>query len=280
MRQAEGVKFLRWAMPRLGLDWPGFEHCHRQVCKRLKRRIGELGLSGFAAYRNYTLDHDTEWEVIDTCCRVTVSRFYRDKDVFDELASEVVPRLAAEAKARGRSVVRAWSAGCGAGEEPFSLGLIWRFKVEPRFPRLSLEIVATDADDNQLARARVGCYRPSSLRELPAAWAKGAFVTSGPLRCLRPKFRAGIEFERQDVRANAPKGPFDLILCRNLAFTYFDESQQREVLAMIVRKLTPGGFLVIGRRERLPDEKGGLSDWAPDLRIFTKASAAQLRAVA
>jgi chemotaxis protein methyltransferase CheR len=270
MHQAECVTFLRWAMPRLGLDWPGFQHCRHQVCKRLHRRIAELGLADFAAYRGYTLDHDTEWPVIDTCCRVTVSRFYRDKDVFDHLASEVLPRLAAAVDTRGGTKLRVWSAGCGAGEEPYSIALAWQFVVALRFPRVSPEIVATDVDDAQLARARSGCYRRSSLRELPAAWVNTAFVPSGPRYCLRPEYRAGVEFQRKDVRADAPKGPFDLILCRNLAFTYFDDAQQREVLAVILRELAAGGFIVIGRRERLPADAGGVSSWSPNLRIFAK----------
>lgn len=275
MRQAESVAFLRWAMPRLDLDWPGYQHCHRQVCKRLHRRIVELGLPSIKAYRNYVLDHATEWQVIDECCRVTVTRFYRDREVFDHLATEILPQLAAKADSRDDTVLRAWSAGCGAGEEPFSLALAWRFGAASRFPRLNLEIVATDIDDTELARAEAGCYRPSSLRELPATWIKRAFVGPGPLRCLKPEYRAGVTFRRQDVRADAPAGAFDLILCRNLAFTYFDDAQQRETLAVIIHKLRRGGVLVIGRGECLPAGVSGLVALAPRLRIFTKTQPAQ-----
>lgn len=271
MHQAKCVAFLRWAMRRMGFDWPGFQHCHRQVCKRLNQRVAELGLADFAAYRDYVLDHDTEWSVVDACCRVTVSRFYRDKDVFDRLTTDILPHLAQDASAGRARSLRAWSAGCGAGEEPFSLALAWRFAVAPQFPGLGLRVVATDIDDGQLSRARSGCYRPSSLRELPAAWEKAAFVSSGPLRCLRPEYRTGVDFQRQDLRADAPKGPFDLILCRNLAFTYFNTAQRREILAMLLRELAPGGFLVIGRREVLPPRSRGIEPWAGALRIFAKA---------
>lgn len=269
MHQAECVEFLQWAMPRLGLAWPGFARVHRQVCKRLARRVRELGLGGFDAYRDYVLDHDTEWATIDACCRVTVSRFYRDARVFEHLGRELLPRLAAEAEARGATTLRAWSAGCGAGEEPYSLALVWKFAVTSQFPQLAFAITATDIDEHQLARARTGCYARSALRELPAAWREAAFVRSGPMLCVRAEYRGGIEFLRQDVRAAAPRGPFDLVLCRNLAFTYFDEDQQRQVLAMLRRELVPGGALVIGHRERLPDD-AGMNAWAPDLRIYRK----------
>ena len=91
MNHSDCVDFLRWAMPRLELDWSGFRRCHRQVCKRLSKRIADLDLTDFSAYRSYILDHDTEWEVVDGCCRVTVSRFYRDRQVFERLAAEVLP---------------------------------------------------------------------------------------------------------------------------------------------------------------------------------------------
>lgn len=278
MRQAECVDFLRWAMPRLGLDWAGFKHCHRQVCKRLGRRAAELGLTDFAAYRAYALDHDSEWSQIDASCRVTVSRFYRDRAVFDRLAADVLPHLAAEAAKRSASCVRAWSAGCGAGEEPYSLALTWQFLIAPHFPRIGLHVVATDIDETQLSRAEAACYRPSALRDLPTVWAHDAFVSAGPLRCLRPEYRAGVHFRRQDIRADAPRGPFDLVLCRNLAFTYFDSVQRREALAVLLRELAPDGYLVIGRRESLPPEAPGIHPWSPDLRIFSREPAPSFRA--
>ena len=42
MGDADCVAFLQEALPRLGLRWPGFRKVHRQVCKRLRRRMKEL----------------------------------------------------------------------------------------------------------------------------------------------------------------------------------------------------------------------------------------------
>ena len=68
----------------------------------------------------------------------------------------------------------------------------------------------------------------------------------------REALRARITFLVQDLRKEAPDGPFDLVLCRNVAFTYFDVPLQREVLARIESVLAPGGELVIGKGESLP----------------------------
>jgi chemotaxis protein methyltransferase CheR len=63
-------------------------------------------------------------------------------------------------------------------------------------------------------------------------------------------------FLRQDLRAQVPKGPFDLVLCRNVAFTYFAEPLQRLVLTRIRDELLPHGYLAIGAHEHLPGETG------------------------
>jgi hypothetical protein len=39
------VAFLRFWLPQLGLRWPGYRKVRGLVAKRLKRRLGELGLS-------------------------------------------------------------------------------------------------------------------------------------------------------------------------------------------------------------------------------------------
>lgn len=268
MRQAQCVEFLRWALPRLGLAWPGFRRVHRQVCRRLARRLAELRLADFAAYLAYIAEHDTEWPEIDASCRITISRFYRDADVFDHLVQHVLPALATDARQRGARCLRAWSAGCGAGEEPYSVKLGWDLGVAANFPGLGLSVIGTDTDEPQ-ARARDGCYRAGTLRELPAAWIETAFAPSGSLRCLGPRHREGVEFVRQDLRDGAPPGQFDLVLCRNLAFTYFGGELRGHVLAILVRALLPGGMLVLGRREQGP-VSAELEPWMPELRIYRK----------
>ena len=58
----------------------------------------------------------------------------------------------------------------------------------------------------------------------------------------------------QDLRSEAPDGFFDLILCRNVAFTYFAPPLQVEALDRILGRLAKPGYLVIGAQEKLPRE--------------------------
>ena len=79
-----------------------------------------------------------------------------------------------------------------------------------------------------------------------------------------------MSFRALDIRQQQPDGPFDLILCRNLVFTYFAVAAQTETLRAIVARLAPGGYLVIGAHERLPEEGGGLVQVAPGLPVYCK----------
>ncbi|MGR8981908.1 MAG: hypothetical protein ACU84H_17720, partial [Gammaproteobacteria bacterium] len=44
MKDEACVQFLQWALPQMQLRWQGFRKVRKQVCKRIGRRIAELGL--------------------------------------------------------------------------------------------------------------------------------------------------------------------------------------------------------------------------------------------
>ena len=255
MTDRECVELLQWAAPRLGLRFRGFSRVRGQVCKRLTRRLRELELPDATAYRRRLEEDHSEWVRLDALCRVTISRFYRDKGVWDALGSELLPPLAQAATARGEPL-RCWSAGCASGEEPYTLALVLRFAVTPRVPSgtLTWSILATDADPALIERTRRGCYWPATLRELPPEWEQRAFEERGGELCLWPEYRVGIELEVADVRDPPPAGPWDLLLCRNVVFTYLDREVQQKLLPELLARVRHGGLLVIGAHESLPAE--------------------------
>jgi chemotaxis protein methyltransferase CheR len=258
------------------LAWPGFRRVHRQVCKRIGRRLAQLHLADVAAYRAFLLEKPAEWGVLESFCRISISRFFRDKPVFDRLGEDILPRLADRAVRDGRDRLLAWSAGCASGEEPYSLALLWHLGRAARYPGLGLSVVATDVDWRLLERARRGRYRPGSLREVPANWRRRAFQARNGEFELKEELRDCVEFAEQDIRCKTPPGLFDLILCRNLAFTYFDEVGRRATLARLVAALRPGGALVIGRKETLPEPCAVLAATAT-LGVYMKAANADSR---
>lgn len=272
MSDADCVELLHDALPRLGLRWEGFRRVRGQVCKRIERRCRELGLVDLADYRAYLEACPEEWGVFDALCRVTISRFGRDRAVWEALEQEVLPVLAGRALAAGRRTLRAWSAGCASGEEPYTLALAWRHAVAPRFPGLPLRVLATDVDKTVLRRARQGCYPHGSLRELPRDCWLEAFVLDerDGTACLLPRFRQGVRFIQHDLRGDPPPGLFDIVLCRNLAFMYFDRDGQRAACARISASLRPGGALVVGAHERLPVGVEGFLPWPGSRCVYLR----------
>ena len=274
MNDEDCATFLQWALPQLSLRWKGFRKVRRQVCKRLKRRMNDLGLADLAAYRARLEGDPAEWRLLDDCCHITISRFFRDRGVFEMLRRRVLPDIAARAKQEGREA-RIWSAGCASGEEPYTLKILWDLEVTKSCPGVALSLIATDVDTAMLSRARDACFEATSLHELPVHLIAQAFDEIGPLFCVKPEHREGIDFLHQDLRSEAPALLFDLILCRYVAFTYFAPPLQEQVLARMLAQLLPSGYLVIGTHERLPGRDAPLAPLAAAPQIFQRRADAE-----
>jgi chemotaxis protein methyltransferase CheR len=246
------VDFLRWALPQLGLRWEGFRKVRRQVCRRLERRLDALGVRDLSAYRAYLAEHPGEWAELARLTPITISRFYRDRAVFAALERDVLPALGDD--------IRVWSAGCASGEEPYTVAM--------GCP--TAEILATDVDPVMLRRTEAATYESSSLRELPEAHRRRGFDERDGRYVVRPEYRRRVIVRHHDLGAEPPAGPFDLVLSRNVTFTYFDTERQRVVLARLREVLRPGGALVIGLHERLPEPTDGLVAWPGARAVFRR----------
>ena len=270
MKDRDCTEFLQSSLPRLHMRWQGFRKVRGQVCKRIDRRMRELGLADIAAYCSFLENSADERAVLDALCRVTISRFYRDREVFRFLEQVVLVKLSGDAIARGDKELRCWSIGCASGEEPYTLAVLWDLGTGRSFPSIKIRILATDADETMIERAKEGCYASSSLAGLPLEWTAQAFVRRGELYCIKDEEREKVSFLVQDVRSAVPKEMFHLILCRNLAFTYFEEGLQQEVLARLRDKLDARGVLVVGSHERLPSDAAGFLPWPKIPGVYLK----------
>ncbi|QRM36097.1 protein-glutamate O-methyltransferase CheR [Microvirga sp. VF16] len=217
--EADCAAFLQWALPQLRLRWAGFRRVHHQVCKRLRWRLRELTLETLDHYRHRLETDPHEWTVLDDLCHVTISRFYRDRQVFDVLGRLILPELAERAFMHARPI-RGWCAGCASGEEAFTLKILWDLDVRPGAKPVKLEVIGTDADDAVLRRALNGCFSFGSLKDAPVHWVDAAFERRQQLYCIRPAYREGVAFERHDIRSELPAGIFDLVFCRNIVFLF------------------------------------------------------------
>jgi chemotaxis protein methyltransferase CheR len=239
-------EFLRTTLPALGLRWRRFRS--GAIRRRIVGRLQELGVSSLAEYRSYLFAHREEQRLLTDQLTVTISRFWRNRFLFDALARTWLPALLARLKPGER--LRAWSAGCACGEEPYSLLLLWN----EHFARSGheLRLVATDADRRCLHRARAGRYPASSLRELPLPFRPRYFETEGGDSVINLEFRERVVWLEHNLFWDSPLPDNHLILCRNVAYSYFTEPVQQEITRRFHEALLPGGLLVVGRKDRLP----------------------------
>ena len=270
MKDSDCVDFLQWALPKMHMQWKGFRKVRKQVCKRIEQRLNTISLNDIRSYRNYLETHTEEWSELSNLCGITISRFYRDKKVFSSLEKEYLPNLLNQLSKKGKSTLKVWCVGCSSGEEPYTLSIIWQQILSKGFPNYIIEILATDTDENVIKRAEKACYSYSSIKNLPAPLLNIAFTHKDETYCLKPKFQQGVEFKRHDVRQKFPHRIFDVILCRNLVFTYFDITLQKKILADFKRHLTPNGLLVLGVRERLPNTAEGFVMLSDVLAIYQR----------
>ncbi len=240
-------EFLKEVAPCLGLQWRPFQR--RGVKRKVERRMVELGFSRFDEYLLRVQKDPEEESHLSKILAVTISRFFRDQEVFNTLEQSVFPSLIRN-KTDGR--LNIWSIGCASGEEPYSLALLWKTSFERNWPQIHFAVLATDIDEKMLRRAEEGRYKKSSLKETPQEILQNYFKKEDGFFILHPSVKKSVEFKRHNILHEEPFSGMDIILCRNLAFTYFSKESQMKVLKKMFSSLEEKGYLVIGKDEFLP----------------------------
>ena len=223
------------------------------VYARLTRRLRQLGLGDFHSYCLILESPGGAAERIEMLSALTtnVTHFFREDHHFATLRETVLPPLIAAARQGGR--LRLWSAGCSAGQEPYSLALTI-LDLCPDAARFDIRILASDVDPVILARAEAGIYRDEEVKSLPETLQARYLqpVPNDPKHfAIAAKPRELIRFGELNLMSDWPiHGPFDVIFCRNVAI-YFDKETQSRLWARFADLLTNEGHLFIGHSERV-----------------------------
>jgi chemotaxis protein methyltransferase CheR len=240
-------EFLKEASPLFGLQWRSFRR--KGIKRKIERRIGETGVSSFEEYLQRVQKDQVEQRYLSKILTVTISRFFRDRTVFETIGDSIIPNLLKE---KGREDLRIWSIGCASGEESYTVSLLWTEGFEKAWPHIHLSILATDIDESLLERATGGRYKKSSLKEVPEGILINFFKPEDGYYVLAQNIKDNVELRKHDILREEPFAEMDIVFCRNLAFTYFSKATQIEVLKKIASSLRGKGYLVIGKDESLP----------------------------
>ena len=225
------------------------------VYSRLTKRIRKLGLESFYEYCQLIKTEQNEEEVAFLIRALTtnVTSFFREQHHFELLRSKILPGL--DAKVRNGQPVRIWSAGCSAGQEPYSIAmeiLQWM----PNAADRDVKVLATDIDSNMVRTGQAGLYEDRLTDGLPKDFRSKYFQKQrdGNGWHARDELKELVTFRELNLFQPWPfKGTFDAIFCRNVVI-YFDLEDQQKLWKRFKSCLNPNGYLVIGHSERLSGE--------------------------
>ena len=229
----------------------------------------DLGLSQFRDYKDWLEAHTAEWDELDTMCRITISRFYRDRGAFEYLRKHVMPVLVSKVISEDRKLTL-WSAGCASGEEPYTLSLILNYDTSLYSSDPTYQILATEINPDLVTRGQLGWFRYSSLKDLPELWRNKAFEKKEDQYCIQERYKVDIDWRVFDLRKELPDQRFDLICCRNLVATYFKEELQIRLFKQMQQRLQPGGILMLGIHESLPSALTEFTLIHPQYKMYRK----------
>lgn len=222
---------------------------------RVRPRLVACGVSTFEEYIEYLKKRKNSKEITCLLNAVTINEtsFFRHPVQFEALGDALLPELIEQRREQGQSEVRLWSAACSAGDEAYSMAILVKERMKPRYPHMDFEIVGTDINTEVLEEARAGEYRKRAIRNVPTAYLHTYFRRVDDTFVLKSSIRDMVTFEALNLTdAQAMRGmrDFDVIMCANVLI-YLDQQRKKQVLRSLHRSLRPGGYLFVGGSEAL-----------------------------
>jgi len=227
---------------------------------RLSSRLEALGLDSFGEYARYLrIAPLRKAEFQEMLSRITVNEgcFLRHRhqlEIFERVTLSAL--IAARSRVRR---LRLWSAGCGTGEEAYTLAILVARALGDRLDRWDVRVLGTDICFSALERGRSGRYGESSFRSAPSSWREAYFAEHDGWWQARAEIRSLVRFETHNLLDGLGArrlGEMDAILCRD-TLIHFDASSRRGAVDVMHDRLAPDGALYLGPSETLTGLDGG-----------------------
>ncbi len=230
------------------------------VSARLAKRLRAMGVKTYREYLDKVLANTSgdEFTTFIDSLSTNLTSFFRENDHFVYLKTKLLPQIIAE-RSGGRRYIKAWSAGCSTGEEPYTIS-ITLLESLPQAAGWDIKLMASDISTKVLAQAAAGVYAADKLQAV-SPQLKGKYFEPRKLADGTPAFAANaslrnlITFKYANLMEPFPfQGPMDFIFCRNVMI-YFDKPTQEKLVNRYYEMLRPGGILFTGHSESLTGVK-------------------------
>ncbi len=248
-----------------GLDLSYFKPAF--LTRRIGVRMQMLNMTSSSQYAQLLNSDLNEVGSLYDSLSINVTRFYRDKQVWQIFGNKIIPNLLKDSKISEK--LRIWSCGCASGEEPYSLAIMFSESLDN--PKNKIKIQATDINSRALQTALKGIYSIDNLKNLDSILITKYFkkIDSTKFQVIE-KIKDLVSFNLADI-TTFPVSYLDVIFCRNLLIYYGKEAQD-----LIFKKfhivLKPNRYLVLGMDETLWGHKlqNSFLSLHPKDRIYQK----------
>ncbi|ASY73442.1 PAS domain S-box protein [Sinorhizobium fredii] len=216
--------------------------------RRIHRRMGLRNTGTLADYLNDLRINPEEVATLVADLMISVTGFFRDPEAWKALAELVIAPLVAE-RERGASV-RVWVPACATGEEAYSVAMLITEHAEATEKHFDLKVFATDAQEDNLRKARDGIYPAAALAGCPPGRVRRFFEKLDGSYQVSKELRDMVVFAPQNLLRDPPFSRLDIVSCRNFLIYLEPEAQQR-IIAQCHFALRPDGHLFLGNAETI-----------------------------
>lgn len=228
------------------------------IQRRINLRLSKAKTRDYSAYLSFLKKTPAEFQHLVDCLAVNVTSFFRDHTPFQKLGDQVLPEIISEKAKTGGKTIQIWSAACSTGEEPYSIAMVIKETMAAKLAdNFRVRILATDIDQQALEFAGKGLYPEGSVEVMDDKLLRRYFKPRDHAYAVRESLRELVEFKKLDLIADDPIGTYDLIFCRNMLI-YINMEYQADIFKKFHGALNPGGFLILGGTELIPQECAGL----------------------
>ena len=198
---------------------------------------------------------------------VNDTSFFRNRPQLDLLQKSVLEEILHHKQERRDWNLRVWSAGCSAGQEPYSVAILicdalayyylrnpLPFEMPSPKPLIpppwKLEIVASDISYACLRTGQEGLYTEIQMEPVDYTTRLRYFEKTSDKYGVKPQLKELVQFDFHNLKTEFLPRRNDIILCRNVMI-YFDEAEQKRLIEKFWHCLNPGGYLFVGHAESL-----------------------------
>ena len=239
------------------------------LLRRIERRKSVHQIDKIQNYVRLLQENPKEVEILFKELLIGVTSFFRDSAVWEKLIESVLPDMLDGLPAG--HVLRAWVTACSSGEEAYSLAIAFKEVLEKIKPDkdLSLQIFATDLDNDAIEIARRGVFTSNIVADVSAERLSRFFAVEGDGFRVNAAIREMVIFAPQNVIKDPPFTKLDILTCRNMLI-YMEPELQKKLLTLFNYSLNPGGIMVLGTAETLGGNSTGFEGLDARLKIYKR----------